>query len=62
MTQEKFKGIISYEKLRNILSRSEEINRDDETGDIEYWNGKHLFVARKKNTRYWNIFQIIGVG
>jgi len=57
---EKFKGHVLVETLMNILHEAPDVERDPKTGDIHYWTGKSLFVARRRSVRYWNIFQIHG--
>jgi hypothetical protein len=61
MTQEKLKGIVKIVTLQKILDAAVETDRNAETKEITYWNGKHLFVARRKNVGYWNIFQVKGI-
>jgi hypothetical protein len=60
MVYEKFKGIVLEETLRRILAAAENVGRDEETGDIFYWNGKRNFIARRKSVLKWNIFNLIG--
>ena len=58
---EKLKGFVKIERLQNILHDAPDVERDPKTGDIHYWTGKNLFVARRKNVKYWEVFHVKGV-
>jgi len=62
MTYEKLKGIVKEAALRKLLDKAEEMWWIPKTNDCTFWNGKSLFVVRRKSVKYWNIFQVMGNG
>lgn len=61
MVYRKLKGTVKNVTLRKILDESQEISRDLKSKEIPFWNGKNLFVAERKNVKYWNIYHIQGI-
>lgn len=62
MTYEKPKGLVREATMRKLLDNAEDVWWIPKTKDLAFWNGNNLFVARKKNVKYWNIFQVMGDG
>lgn len=60
MTIEKLKGIIREKTLKQLLDSAEDAWWIPKTEDLAFWNGKNLFVVRRKSVKYWNIFQVFG--
>jgi hypothetical protein len=62
MTQEKLKGFVREETLRDVLSRSaQEVGYDRKTKEIKYWTGAKMFIARRVSVRYHAIYHVKGV-
>ena len=54
----KFKGIVRNATLDELLHRANEVFYRKYS--LEYWTGKHMFRAKKKGEKYWEISIILG--
>ena len=55
----KLKGIVKESTLQSILAnKAQETGYKD--GEVEYWTGKNLFVAIRKNATKWFVFMVTG--
>jgi hypothetical protein len=60
MTTEKLKGIVRDRTLQKILDDKDTSGQKYVGGDLRYDTIKSTFIARRKNGKYWNIFQVFG--
>lgn len=60
MTTEKLKGMVKEQTLRKLLDDAEDTWWIPKTDGLAFWNGKNLFIVRRKNVKYWGVFQVFG--